>query len=102
MQAFGWQPHHFPSLPSPPTTLPRQVCAFSPTLGAAAEGLYDRLLAEGLEVDTFMYLHLVTALGSGAPLLALCKRPSVDFCTALGFGFRPVWHLIPSRGAPCI
>lgn len=49
----------------PPTLRRTQVCAYSPAHGGRAEGLYDRLLAEGMEVDTFMYLHLVTALGSG-------------------------------------
>jgi hypothetical protein len=41
------------------------VCAYSPSRGAEAEALYGRLLEEGVELDVFMYLHLVTALGSG-------------------------------------
>ena len=44
------------------------VCAYSPThRGGDAEALYERLVGEGVELDVFMYLHLVTALGGGGP-----------------------------------
>lgn len=70
--------------PSPPSP---QVCAYSPAHGAKAEALYDRLLAEGLDVDIFMYLHLITALGSGAMQTAcgwLLAFGSADWCLIAG------------------
>lgn len=42
------------------------VCAYSPARARDAEHLYDRLLEERVELDAFMYLHLVTAIASGA------------------------------------
>lgn len=41
------------------------VCAYSPARARDAEHLYDRLLEERVELDAFMYLHLVTAIASG-------------------------------------
>lgn len=41
------------------------VCAYSEPLRGEAEGLWAALVEAGHEVDTFMYLHLATALGSG-------------------------------------
>ncbi|PSC70893.1 hypothetical protein C2E20_5639 [Micractinium conductrix] len=40
------------------------VCAYAAGRGSDAEELYQRLLAEGVELDAFMYLHLVTAMAS--------------------------------------
>lgn len=41
------------------------VCAYSPARAREAEELYQRLLEERVELDAFMYLHLVTAIASG-------------------------------------
>ncbi|KAI3426473.1 hypothetical protein D9Q98_008840 [Chlorella vulgaris] len=42
------------------------LCAHSPSqYGAGVEALYDRMVAEGVDVDVYMSLHLVTALAAG-------------------------------------
>lgn len=41
------------------------VCAYSPARARDAEALYERLVGERVELDAFMYLHLVTAIASG-------------------------------------
>lgn len=101
-------PQHAKLILRPCTLCRTQVCAYSPTHGGRAESLYDRLLAEGMEVDTFMYLHLVTALGSGGWDQAVGRSPQLDLSCMLPARWsrrmltcviapahRPQWHAHP-------
>lgn len=80
------------------------VCAYAEGLRGEAEGLWVALVEEGHEVDTFMYLHLATALGSGACRCGSAGRGMVA-CETRKAALPPLLMLpsaLPPSSPPCV